>query len=143
MADYKGPYEQLGGKAKLLYDAAEAYSKKQRKEQMRNFDYSQLTAHEMPLEEYQYHVEQHNKKLAEEKQLELPLWDVGEPGITYIDYKFTRKGEHVYLDPELTLDNLRGYREGDTFTLKESVLDNQLMLFRTGNVYDTESDNAD
>ena len=138
MADTKVPYEQLGGKAKLLYDAAEAYSKKKRKEQMRNFDYSQLTAHEMPLEEYQYHVEQHNNK-AEEKQLELPLWDVGEPGITYIDYKFTRKGEHVYLDPELTLDNLRGYREGDTFTLKQSA--NSLMLFRTGNVT-TESDNA-
>ena len=137
MADTKVPYEQLGGKAKLLYDAAESYSKKKRKEQMRNFDYSQLTAHEMPLEEYQYHVEQHNK--AEEKQLELPLWDVGEPGITYIDYKFTRKGEHVYLDPELTLDNLRGYREGDTFTLKQSA--NSLMLFRTGNVT-TESDNA-
>ena len=139
MADTKVPYEQLGGKAKLLYDAAEAYSKKKRKEQMRNFDYSQLTAHEMPLEEYQYHVEQHNNKRAEEKQLELPLWDVGEPGITYIDYKFTRKGEHVYLDPELTLDNLRGYREGDTFTLKQSA--NSLMLFRTGNVT-TESDNA-
>jgi hypothetical protein len=106
---YKVPYEQLGGKAKMLADMFPA-----------------------------------------ERQLELdfgdtePLpWDVGELAVTYVDYNMIRQGVHWYMDEELTLEALRGFKLGDTFVLIEednpttSTKDKYpkiLSLKKTGNV---------
>ena len=121
---YKVPYEQLGGKAKMLADL--------------------FTSHEMPLEDYKLHAQR------QEQQLELdfgdtePLeWDVGELPITYVDYNMKRIGVHWYMDEELTLEALRGFKLGDTFVLIEednpttSTKDKYpkiLSLKKTGNV---------
>ena len=121
---YKVPYEQLGGKAKMLADL--------------------FTSHEMPLEDYKRHAQQ------QEQQLELdfgdtaPLpWDVGELPVTYVDYNMKRVGVHWFMDEELTIEALRGYKLGDTFVLievdnpTESTKDKFpkiLSLKKTGNV---------
>jgi hypothetical protein len=108
---YKVPYEQLGGKAKMLADMVEG---------------------------------------VKERQLELdfgdtePLpWDVGTLPITYVEYNMKRLGVHWYMDEELTLEALRGFKLGDTFVLIEednpttSTKDKYpkiLSLKKTGNV---------
>jgi len=109
---YKVPYEQLGGKAKMLADMVEG--------------------------------------VKSERQLELdfgdtePLpWDVGTLPITYVEYNMKRIGVHWYMDEELTLEALRGFKLGDTFVLIEednpttSTKDKYpkiLSLKKTGNV---------
>ena len=124
---YKVPYEQLGGKAKMLADM--------------------FTSHEMPLEDYKRHAQR------QEQQLELdfgeqdePLeWDVGTLPITYVDYNMKRIGVNWYMDEELSLEALRGYKLGDTFVLimADNPTDNTynknkypkvLSLKKTGNV---------
>jgi len=88
--------------------------------------------------------------MSTEQQLELdfgdtvPLpWDTGELPVTYVDYNMIRMGVHWYLDEEMTLEALRGYKLGDTFVLievdnpTESTKDKFpkiLSLKKTGNV---------
>ena len=106
-----------------------------------------FASHDMPLEDYKRHAQR------QEQQLELdfgeqdePLeWDVGMLPVTYVDYNMKRMGVHWYMDEELTLDALRGYKLGDTFVLIEvdNPTDNTynknkypkvLSLKKTGNV---------
>ena len=120
---YKVPYEQLGGKAKMLADL--------------------FTSHEMPLEDYKRHAQQLELDFGEQDE---PLeWDVGMLPITYVDYNMKRMGVNWYMDEELSLEALRGYKLGDTFVLIEvdNPTDNTynknkypkvLSLKKTGNV---------
>lgn len=123
---YKVPYEQLGGKAKMLADL--------------------FTSHEMPLEDYKRHVQASEQlELDFGEQDEPPPWDVGKLPITYVDYNMKRIGVHWYMDEELDIEALRGYKLGDTFVLIEvdNPTDNTynknkypkvLSLKKTGNV---------
>lgn len=62
-----------------------------------------LTAHEMTVQEYEYHVQQNKFK----------------EGVTFIDYKFVRKNNYLIFDEELKLENL-GMKEGDVLDVKLS-----------------------
>ena len=62
-----------------------------------------LTAHEMTVQEYQYHVRQNELK----------------QGITYVDYKLIRKGNYLILDEELKLESLH-LEVGDVLDVKLS-----------------------
>ena len=91
------PYEQLGGKAKLLADA---------------FDMKELQRKEKGFmiqgdlfEEAGETVEKLQQQLKE--------------GITFIDYKFVRKNNYLILDKELTVQQLR-MKEGDVLDVKLS-----------------------
>ena len=123
---YKVPYEQLGGKAKMLADL--------------------FTSHEMPLEDYKRHVQTSEQLELDFGEQDEPLpWDVGKLPITYVDYNMKRIGVHWYMDEELDIEALRGYKLGDTFVLIEvdNPTDNTynknkypkvLSLKKTGNV---------
>lgn len=111
--DYKVPYEQLGGKAKML---ADLFTSHERQEQQLELDFGDTAP--------------------------LP-WDAGELPVTYVDYNMKRIGVHWYMDEEMTLEALRGYKLGDTFVLievdnpTESTKDKFpkiLSLKKTGNV---------
>ena len=113
----KVPYHQLGGKAKLLYDSFNNWEKKQMNIQGELFELNDwdnveraLIAHEMTVQEYDYHVQQNKFK----------------EGVTFVDYKFIRRNNFLIFDEELKLENL-GMKEGDVLDVKLS--DNNQVFF--------------
>ena len=113
----KVPYHQLGGKAKLLYDSFNNWEKKQMNIQGELFELNDwdnveraLIAHEMTVQEYDYHVQQNKFK----------------DGVTFVDYKFIRRNNFLIFDEELKLENL-GMKEGDVLDVKLS--DNNQVFF--------------